>query len=232
MHSPKMSSTFSFENNDRRKASNTTMMMLSPKPHQLGRGEEVFGTTQEPEYRTPCDRHSDLPDGFTLAPLPAPLPLLGRQEPDSEANPLPVLDDINMVAKSSSSTEVISTPADLTSLVMAMRVAKVEDSPAPMIPELLNLLESCDFNRPSLSPGHRTFPGLCRPSLRPKGEVLRSKARRTLPRVNNAGSGGLSQKDRKLEALLKSLPQLPDSACLMREEGRTCPSLKPRMMLR
>lgn len=174
-------------------------------------------------YQTPSNRQTKLSDDCTTCvTLP---PTLGHQEVGSKANPLLSLEDTGRMGE----MEIPSTPVDLTSLTTAMRATKVEDSPPPMIPELFSSQEPCDFDRPSLALDHCVFPGRCRPSLRPKGEVARSTARRIEPAE---AASRKRQQDRKLAALLRSLPEMPDSACLLEGERRYCPSLKPRLMLR
>lgn len=202
-----MTSTFSLDTND-----NDTIM-LSPQPEKFRSCQASSLSEKVPVYQTPCNRQTLLSDDFACVPR-------GRQTPKSTPGYL-------------GETEITSTPVNLTSLITAMRTTNVEESPPPMIPELLNCEEPSDFDRPALTQGHQPAPLLCRPSLRPKGEVLRSRARRIFVVEPVRTSSRQDRQDRKLAALLRDLPEMPDTTpCLMKEQRRSCPALKPRMMLR
>ena len=203
-----MSSTFSLDTND------DDTMIFSPQSDKLSGCEASTLGEKAPVYRTPCNRQTLISDDVACVPL-----RLVRKAPES-------------IPSSLSETEIVSTPVNLTSLITAIRTTKVEESPPPMIPELLNCQEPSDFERLALTPGDMAVPGRCRPSLRPKGEVLRSRARR-VPMVEPVRtSSRQSRQDRKLSSLLRKLPEMPDTDCLMEDQRRSCPALKPRMLSR
>ena len=217
-------STFSFENNDTMFSRQTvnlphyspTMSEYPPKQSQEERDASM--------YLTPSDRQTVLSDEFVC------MPLLDRQRLIATTMPPPAWISDSCGSEAGDDRDpsdhqaamgdiaITSTPVNLTSLITALRTTVQQDSP-PVILDLLDLQGRSDFERPSLRPDHQVGACLCRPSLRPKAEVQRSRATRIAP------ARPALRQDHNLAALLKGLPEMPDTTSLTE---RRCLKLKPR----
>ena len=106
-------------------------------------------------------------------------------------------------------------------------------STAPAVPDLQDLQQPQDFDRPSLIMPLVARPraGLRRPALRPKARVKRDRASLGgLPEMEAPAPTDRQDRERLVSSFVAGLPTLPDDISMaMGQDGQRCRTLKPRL---
>ena len=121
---------------------------------------------------------------------------------------------------------IFCTPSNLSS-----EISRPVQRSVPVVPDLVDLQQPHDFDRPRLMARRGLRGGLPRPTLRPKaaGSNRRSSVEgpSCLQQAAN-GSNHFEERNRPAPTFMPGLPTLPDASA-MGQGGRRCRTLKPRL---